>query len=413
MLQDYRNYIINIRNGLIQCGVDVSISPLASYKELFYEADRLSQILWFYSVMGISGSPLALDGFFIDLNGYYKDKMRQRFLSEFQDYYDSYKHISKLAYLAGTDGVGGTVEDEDEFDLFGESTEEEEIGGVVLGSDMEENVSADNSKEFDGEEVHGTFIDEENIYYNIDKVLGTGYIPAGISVDLMVQGNESSETHGVFIDELAIEVAEEEDIHGIFLDEVEENGYESSDGDIHGTILDDIDSEGSTRYGEDDTYDDIHYSDDEEEGYYDSEEEEVYDDIHYPEDDEDEYYSDEEEEPYDDIHYPDDEEDEYYSDEEEVYDDIHYPDDEEDEYYQDDEEPYDDIHYADDDDEEYVEPKASTNVDKPSTGAVATQVAKKDGDMSDIIQNGVNSILTKGKRFILTETRKLREGEKN
>lgn len=44
MLQDYRNYIVNIRNGLIQCGVEVSISPLSSYRELFYEADKLSQI---------------------------------------------------------------------------------------------------------------------------------------------------------------------------------------------------------------------------------------------------------------------------------------------------------------------------------------------------------------------------------
>lgn len=388
MLQDYRNYIINIRNGLIQCGVDVSISPLASYKELFYEADRISQILWFYSVMGISGSSLALDGFFIDLNGYYKDKMRQRFLSEFQDYYDSYKHISKLAYLAGTDEVGGTVEDEDEFDLFGDSANEAEVGGVVLGSDVVETIGTGNSNEFDGEEVHGTFIDEENIYYNIDKVLGTGYIPAKISVDLMVQGNGSSEAHGVFIDELAVEVAEEEDIHGIFLDEVE-NGYVSNDEDIHGTILDDIGSEGSTEYSEDDTYDDIHYSDDEE--YISSEEDEVYDDIHYSDDEDEEYNSDEEEEVYDDIHYSDDEEDEYYPDYEE--------------------EPYDDIHYADDD-EDYVEPRVFTNANNPSTNVVTTQVVKEDEDMSDIIQNGVNAILTKGKRFILTETRKLREVEK-
>lgn len=402
MLQDYRNYIMNIRNGLIQCGVDVSISPLTSYKDLFYEADKLSQILWFYSIMGISGSPLALDDFFIDISGYYKEKMRQIYYKEFQDYYDSYKHISKLAYLAGDNGSNTEIIEDDEFDLFS-SEESVDVSELIEEKEPENNVVGSI------EEVHGTFIDEDDFYKNIDKVLGTGYIPVQISVDLMVQGSANTEVHGVFIDELAYKDADEGDIHGIFLDEIEETGYNSYNGDIHGTILDDVVSDGLTEY-EEDTYDDIHYSDDEEE-YYSDEDEEVYDDIHYSDDDEDEYYSEEDEEVYDDIHYSDDEDEEYYSDEEEEpYDDIHYSDDEDEYYSEDEEEPYDDIHYADDDDE-YVEPQQINSVVKPNTGTVSTKVNNPVGDMSDIIQNGVNALLTKGKRFILTESRKLRDGD--
>ncbi|MBR3600395.1 MAG: hypothetical protein IKL53_11045, partial [Lachnospiraceae bacterium] len=204
MLQDYRNYIINLRNGLIQCGVDVSISPLASYRELFYEADKLSQILWFYSIMEVSGSPLALDGFFIDLGRYYREEMRQRYYAEFQDYLDGYKRISKLAYLAGEepkDYLGTTPEDEfdadEEFDIFG--TDESEVSGTFV-----ESVGVDEIEDTEFEEVHGVFLEDVDFYYNVDKVLGTGYIPSEISVQLEYQ-DETLEVHGTFIDEISTE----------------------------------------------------------------------------------------------------------------------------------------------------------------------------------------------------------------
>ena len=395
MLQDYRNYIVNIRNGLIQCGVEVSISPLSSYRELFYEADKLSQILWFYSIMGISDSPLALDGFLINLNGYYKEKMRQKFFSEFQDYYESYKNISTLASLAGEDKDDALDEDAEEFDLFGETSEDSE-------QSVADEVPQEESSNEVAEEVHGTYLDEENIYSNIDKVLGTGYIPASIGVDLSVQEDESLDVHGVFLEDVGMasdleefELPEvsDEDIHGVMLDEVSES-EESSDEDIHGTYLDDVIVEDrvsedySENYDEEEPYDDIHYSDDEDEVY---DEEEPYDDIHYPEDDEDEGYVEDEDNSYNDIHYSDD--------------------DEEDEGYDEEDDSYNDIHYSDDDEEEDVqveEPKVS----KPSVAMNVKPVVAK-GDMSDALQDGVNAILTKGKRFIMNESRKLRDAEQN
>lgn len=393
MLQDYRNYIVNIRNGLIQCGVEVSISPLSSYRELFYEADKLSQILWFYSIMGISDSPLALDGFLINLNGYYKEKMRQKFFSEFQDYYESYKNISILASLAGEDKDDALVEDAEEFDLFGETSEDSE-------SNVVDEVPQEESSNEMFEEVHGTYLDEENIYSNIDKVLGTGYIPASIGVDLSVQEDESLDVHGVFLEDvgMASDLAEfelpevsDEDVHGVMLDDLSES-EESSDEDIHGTYLDEVEVEDgvSEDYSEnydEEPYDDIHYSDDEDEVY---DEEEPYDDIHYPEDDEDEGYVEDEDNSYNDIHYSDDdEEDEGYDEEDDSYNDIHYSDDEE-------------------EDVQVEEPKVS----KPSVAMNVKPVVAK-GDMSDALQDGVNAILTKGKRFIMNESRKLRDAEQN
>lgn len=393
MLQDYRNYIVNIRNGLIQCGVEVSISPLSSYRELFYEADKLSQILWFYSIMGISDSPLALDGFLINLNVYYKEKMRQKFFSEFQDYYESYKNISILASLAGEDKDDALVEDAEEFDLFGETSEDSE-------SNVVDEVPQEESSNEMFEEVHGTYLDEENIYSNIDKVLGTGYIPASIGVDLSVQEDESLDVHGVFLEDVGMasdleefELPEvsDEDVHGVMLDDLSKS-EESSDEDIHGTYLDEVEvedgvSEDYLENYDEEPYDDIHYSDDEDEVY---DEEEPYDDIHYPEDDEDEGYVEDEDNSYNDIHYSDDdEEDEGYNEEDDSYNDIHYSDDEE-------------------EDVQVEEPKVS----KPSVAMNVKPVVAK-GDMSDALQDGVNAILTKGKRFIMNESRKLRDAEQN
>lgn len=393
MLQDYRNYIVNIRNGLIQCGVEVSINPLSSYRELFYEADKLSQILWFYSIMGISDSPLALDGFLLNLNGYYKEKMRQKFFSEFQDYYESYKNISTLASLAGEDKDDSLTEDADEFDLFGEMSEDSDP--TVVDEVPKEEMSTE-----EVEEVHGTYLDDENIYSNIDKVLGTGYIPVSIGVDLSVQEDESSDVHGVFLEDVGmasdlegfeLPEVQEEDVHGVMLDELSEL-EEGSDEDIHGTYLDDVITEGSVSEGYSEDYD---------------EEEEPYDDIHYSDDEDEEY---DEEEPYDDIHYTDDD-DEYVDGEDNSYNDIHYSDDGEDEGYAEDDNSYNDIHYSDDDEEEDVH-EEEPNVSKPSVSMSAKPVVEK-GDMSDILQDGVNAILTKGKRFIINESRKLRDTEQN
>lgn len=438
MLQDYRNYITNLRNSLIQCGVQVSINPLTTYEELFYEADRLSQIIWFYSVMGISGNELELDGFVLNLNEYYREKMRMRFYSEFNDYYESYKGISKLAMYAREGIVEESEGDRVEVEESGIIEEDEEEYDLFLD---EMQVSDDDEDE--GDEVGGTLLDEEDIYENFDKLVEKDYIPVQISVnsdtvsgtlldsveytaEVVSGGVLEGDVSGTLLDEVLEGEVSEGDVSGTILDEVDEGVFEEvSDEDISGTILDDIEtsddeeSYDDINYSDDEgeePYDDIHYSDDEEEGEW-VDEDEPYDDIHYAEDDEEEWVD--EDEPYDDINYSDDDEEPYddinYSDdEEEPYDDIHYSDDEDEELYDDinysddEEEPYDDIHYADDDEDEVPA------VSKPKAGAEVVVKAEEKprykGDMSDRIQTFVNETLTKGKRHIINELNKPRNG---
>ena len=68
MLSDYRAYLLNIRNNLIKCGVDLEVKDMSSYEEVFYFGEMLSDLLWFYSVLSIGGSDDRLRGFLFPIN---------------------------------------------------------------------------------------------------------------------------------------------------------------------------------------------------------------------------------------------------------------------------------------------------------------------------------------------------------
>lgn len=68
MLSDYRAYLLNIRNNLIKCGVDLEVKDIFSYEEVFYFGEMLSDLLWFYSVLSIGGSDDRLRGFLFPIN---------------------------------------------------------------------------------------------------------------------------------------------------------------------------------------------------------------------------------------------------------------------------------------------------------------------------------------------------------
>lgn len=94
MFEDYRRYILSIRNNLIQCGVEFPITSDTSYRDIFELSHKLDSILWFYSILEISGSEDALSEFFLPLNGYYKDKMRTIFYEEFTEFMKDYSELS-------------------------------------------------------------------------------------------------------------------------------------------------------------------------------------------------------------------------------------------------------------------------------------------------------------------------------
>ena len=91
MYSDYSSYILNIRNNLIQCGIDVSNTKVSiernideDYYDLFVLSLNLEDILYFYRILGISGSKYALKGFFLPLNESYKDRVRKLAYEEYE-----------------------------------------------------------------------------------------------------------------------------------------------------------------------------------------------------------------------------------------------------------------------------------------------------------------------------------------
>ena len=433
MLKDYRDYIVNLRNNLIQCGVDVDIKPLEEYKEIYYEADKLGQILWFYSIMNISGADSAIPEFFIPLNGYYKEKMRKVFYQEFQEYLKEYKGLSKLALLSGESNlpiIGDVsvvsieeIDENEEIDLF------EGMNNEVAESESEEDEFIDEILSEVGTEykdnsvvVHGTFLDdlsssEENISFvapvvfeednkelievnEIEEIHGT-FLDDVSSFEEMLTHPEIAmyAEHGTFLDELEIDeysrsfTSDSEnyvdtscisEIHGIYLD-IEGVEESSNKAEVHGTFLEDCIEEMNTGMNSSDD-EDVH-------GVF-------LDDIVSYEEEE----SDEPEIIYDENGFEIVEEEEPSYEYEEEY---------EDEYY---EEPYAedsndwDSQYREEEPQESEGMTFNVNNGYTSQGANKT-TAKGDRDLSDLLQDGVNSLLTKGKRFLVKETQKLRDME--
>lgn len=99
MLEDYRKYLYGIRNNLIQCGVEFPISSVDGYRGLYELSCRLDSLLWYYSVLEISGSEDRLIGFFLPLNIHYKTIMRNIFYSEFRNYIQEYNSINVRSYI--------------------------------------------------------------------------------------------------------------------------------------------------------------------------------------------------------------------------------------------------------------------------------------------------------------------------
>ena len=95
MLSDYRRYLLKIRNSLIRCGVGLEIIDTQDYEELFYLGEKLSDLLWFYSVLEISGSEDRLREFIFPLNSSsYRGNLRDTYFEDYLVYRLDYMKIS-------------------------------------------------------------------------------------------------------------------------------------------------------------------------------------------------------------------------------------------------------------------------------------------------------------------------------
>lgn len=94
MLSDYKRYLLKIRNSLVRCGVDLDVKDVQDYTEIFYLGEKLSDLLWFYSVLEISGSEDRLRGFLFPLNSFYKSSLRDKYFEDYLLFRAGYMEIS-------------------------------------------------------------------------------------------------------------------------------------------------------------------------------------------------------------------------------------------------------------------------------------------------------------------------------
>lgn len=373
MYSEYERYLLNIRNSLIQNGIEFPeiTKGSMSYYELFKLGIKLSDILLYYRVLAVSGSGDGLENFFLPINTSYVDKIRGICYSEFvSDVLPNYKKLSLgIEPEEDTDDVAledveNTEEVESDFseDLFNSMFEED---------NTEEDVSDDTD-----DSIENDF--DATIKQRLNE--NTEYVPNGVYLEEVPSEGYSDDVvytdSGTFLDD------ESDMEESSYNEEPEEDGYS-----------DESDTYEESDYSEDeDDYDESNYSDGEEE-YEESDysDEEDYSESDYSEDDEDDYeesdYSVDDEDDYAESDYSEDEEDAYeesdYSEDEDDYAESDYSDDYEESDYSEDEDDYEESDYSEDDEEGTY---SSSNADSVKP--------KKTKDLGDEIQDITNTVLT-------------------
>ena len=94
MLSDYKRYLLKIRNSFIRSGAELGIKDIQNYEEIFYLGEKLSDLLWFYSVLEISGSEDRLRGFMFPLNSHYSSSIRDKYFEDYLIFKAGYMDIS-------------------------------------------------------------------------------------------------------------------------------------------------------------------------------------------------------------------------------------------------------------------------------------------------------------------------------
>ena len=382
MLEDYRKYLLGIRNNLIQCGIEFPVSSIDSYRDLFYTGYYLDDLIWYYSVLEISGSEDRLSGFYLPLGNYFNNKMRQVFYQEFMEFLVDYNKIS-VRQVSKLFNNSKLIEEESS------NTEDNVVklkeSGIVYteaGRYVEDYIVEDSNTK------------ENNVLYIEHGVYVEDYIVGE------VQENINFVQNGRYVEDYKSDIGIIFVQNGIYVEDYQERGnVEKLDpSNYENDLLEEEESE-----LEDDL---IECEDDL------VEEEEESDFIEYEND------LVEEEEPEESSDFEDDlvegEEESDLIEEDEESDFIEYEDDLIEEYEDDlieEDEESDFIEYEDDliEEEEIVKDKNIT-VNKnsiQSTQNVASTLKKQSRDVDDVIQDVVNGVLTSVKRGAIKLVKKL------
>lgn len=399
MFQEYKDYIKNIRNNLIQNDIDVEIVDIEDYRSLFMYTFTLEQVLWFYEMLGVSGSQFKKSCRYI-YDEQSEEKIRQIAYKDFMSSIEGYRNLSARVFLV--------------------SKLESELADADLegfdSKDLDENMEISLDEEINSLDNDGPTKDNMLQY---SQSLEVEYVPHGIYIDDYV-GNEKQDSkpieevpededkayvsHGIYIEDIVPREKETSNVsevnmnndtdyvsHGIYIEDYVSK--RDREGILHGD-LDDEDTEVILESDDDifeDPEEDYILIDDEEDGYSNSDSDE------YSEDEEEDYILIDEDENEENAEYEDD-----YSDEEEDY--ILIDDEEESSEESEDEDEEEDFFLIEDDDEdndsstefEGNNPKARAQGNVESTISPNTAKKPKDKDISDNMQDITNRIINEG-----------------
>lgn len=221
MLVDYRNYLSNLRNSVIQCGVEVPVTPLKEYEDIFEFEQYMCELLWFYSILEVSNSDSKLQDFILPLGGYFKDKMREIFYQEYLQQSQEYAIISKKKelqrrglYIPSSEGV--VFEEDEIIDLFDD--DEEDFPEVELPVSTEKSSSV-------------TPVRDETKFNFADVVgINKDYVSSGVFLEDIDNEEEPDEAEDEWLPSVTIERVP----HGVYLEDIEGGLTEDYEGDIDG-----------------------------------------------------------------------------------------------------------------------------------------------------------------------------------
>lgn len=428
MFQEYKDYIKNIRNNLIQNDIDVEIVDIEDYRSLFMYTFTLEQVLWFYEMLGVSGSQFKKSCRYI-YDEQSEEKIRQIAYKDFMGSIEGYRNLSARVFLvskleselADADLEGFNSKDLDE---NMEISLDEDINSLDNDGPTEDNM-LQYSQSLEVEYVpHGIYIDEyvgneKQDSKSLKEVPEDGdktYVSQGIYIeDIVPREKETSNvsevnmdndtdyvSHGIYIEDYV----SKRDREGILQDEYTEDDSGDENTEVILESDDDIFEDSEEDY--------ILIDDDEEDEYSNSDSDE------YSEDEEEDYILiDDEDESEENAEYEDD-----YSDEEEDYiliedeDEEGYPEESEDEgedyiLIDNEEEDFPEESEDGDEEEDFIlidedeDDDSSAEVEDNNSSAkaqgnvenmVSPNTAKKpkDKDISDNMQDITNRIINEG-----------------
>ena len=457
MFEEYRKYLLNIRNNLIQNGVSLDNGKCDSYRDIFRLGYEIDGLLWLYSVLEISKSRYRLSDTILPMDNYYKGHMRELFRKEYlasKKYYpptrydlenfrkanliskDTCNKVENVVQLVSVENSSSTTKGGVSYSEHGRYVEDfvkpeqdktDTESYSSHGRYIEDYVKPE--KDTESYSSHGRYVEDfvqpakKSLPQDSTYATHGRYVEDFVPVSTVVEASSVNDytDHGRFVEDYVEEKPDIEDSeysdHGRYVEDFEES-YDNVIDRLFAGFDDEDVSEGDNADGEDLSDAELGYVPDEEDlpdsefGYVEDTEEDISD----SEDEEDlsdsefgyvEDSEDEEDLPDSEFGYTSDSEDEEeYPDSEFGY--SEDTDDEEDL-------PDSEFGYTSDSEEdtdessEELPPRKVSNNEIESVqkvnGCTNTAVQKK--DLSDDLQDFTNGLLTSGKRAIVKSIKKL------